>query len=287
MLEPLYVIFTNAMLWLYTVLGNNYVLALVALTVGVRLALMPLTVYQTKQQKQMQLLQPKVKEIQEKYKNEPQKMTEEFAKIGYNPASMLTGCLPLFLQLPILMAVYRSIERVMPNTPMRMLNLYESAWGWLFPNLSQLIPVEKHFLWMDLSQPERLFIPALGVGIPVLTGLVMLTTYLQQVVMMPPSQSTDPNDPTASTMKSMMITMPLMFGFMSLNFAAGLSVYFIVSNVATMLQSAWTNRANLYWQSVNLPGGLSFKFPIFPTTPVTQVPANNSKTVVKKSGKGK
>jgi len=116
MLEPLYVFFTNAMLWLYTVLGNNYVLALVVLTLLVRLALMPLSARQMTQQKQMQALQPKVKEIQDKYRNDPQKMQEEFQRIGYNPASMLLGCLPLLLQFPILIAMYRSIERVLQCT---------------------------------------------------------------------------------------------------------------------------------------------------------------------------
>jgi YidC/Oxa1 family membrane protein insertase len=287
MLEPLYVFFTNAMLWLYTVLGNNYVLALVVLTLLVRLALMPLSAQQMKQQKQMQAIQPKVKEVQEKYRNEPQKMQEEFQKIGYNPASMLLGCLPLLLQFPILIAMYRAIERVLPNTPMRLLSLYESSWSALFPNLPDLIPVNNHFLWMDLSQPESLFIPALGFGIPVLTILVVVTTFLQQLMIMPPATNADPNDPTASMSRNMMFTMPLMFGWMALSFASGLSIYFIVSNIATVLQSAWTNRENFYWQRFSL-GGVSIAFPSFPSQPVTQ-PAKGKEikpaTTTKKSAK--
>jgi YidC/Oxa1 family membrane protein insertase len=273
--------FTNILLFLYSNLGHSFVLAIFLVTVAVRLATLPLTNEQTKQQKKMQLIQPQIKEIQEKYKNDPQKMQQEFTKIGYNPFSMLSGCLPLLLQFPILIAMYQSIERALPTTPLRMVNLYQSAYPGWFPNLSSLIPVKNHFLWMTLSQPERLFLDWLPIGIPVLTIIVVVTTMLQQQMMTPATTSNDPNDQAASMQRSMMFTMPLMLGWFSLNYNAGLSIYFIVSNIATVLQYAFINRENFHWQQLRL-GGFNMPFPSFAATPVA-MPAKPAAVVNRKS----
>ncbi len=277
MLEPIIVLFTNVLLYLYGVLNNSMVLALVLLTVAVRAILIPLSVYQQKSQSKMQELQPQIKAIQEKHKDDPQKMQQELLAIGYNPASMLTGCLPLLIQFPILIAMYRCIERAIPDTPLRMVNLYNTVYPNLFDSFTRWVPVERNFLWMDLAQKERLFLDFLPFGIPVLAILVVITTVFQQKMMMP--NNVDPNDQTAQMQRSMMTTMPIMFGFISLQFAAGLSIYFVVANLVTMLQTAVVNRERFHWIEWSLPGGIAtFPFPSFAAEP-KELPKSTKATV--------
>lgn len=99
-----------------------------------------------------------------------------------------------------------------------------------------------------MGLPERTEI--LGVGIPVLALIVALTTYLQSKLTMPASAS--PNDQSAQTSRIMSIQMPIMLFLFSLNYASGLSIYFITSNLLGIAQYAATGRAN--WRSL-LPGG--------------------------------
>jgi YidC/Oxa1 family membrane protein insertase len=90
----------------------------------------------------------------------------------------------------------------------------------------------------------------LGFGLPTLALIVALTTYVQSKLTMP--ATTNPNDQTAQMTKMMSIYMPLMLGWFALNFASGISVYFITSNILGIVQYAATGRAN--WRNL-LPGG--------------------------------
>jgi YidC/Oxa1 family membrane protein insertase len=92
---------------------------------------------------------------------------------------------------------------------------------------------------MDLGQPERLFIN--GIGIPVLAILVTITTLIQSRIMQPPSQG---NDQAASMSNSMTMMMPLMMGWMAFQFSAGLALYFLISNLTTMVQYVAMGRAD-------------------------------------------
>jgi YidC/Oxa1 family membrane protein insertase len=96
---------TNALLWLYSILGNNFVLAIAIFTILIRLVTLPLNLRQQKSSLKMQEMQPEIQSIQKKYKDNPAKMQEEFQKLGYNPAESLLGCLPLLLQFPILIGL--------------------------------------------------------------------------------------------------------------------------------------------------------------------------------------
>ena len=100
---------TNALLLLYDLLSNNFVLAIAIFTVLIRLVTLPLNLRQQKSSIKMQEMQPQIQAIQKKYKDNPAKMQEEFKRIGYNPAESLAGCLPLLLQFPILIGLYRAI----------------------------------------------------------------------------------------------------------------------------------------------------------------------------------
>lgn len=225
---------TNLLLLLYDLLGNNFLLALIVFTALSRLVMLPLSFRQQKAMLRTQELQPQIQAIQKKYRDNPQKMQEELTKIGYNPAESLMGCLPLFLQMPIFFGLYSAIRYLLSSTPQGLYQLSERAYD--FINLAELLPVENKFGWLNLAQPDPLFI------LPVLVAGSM---YLQQKLMTPPTPAKKgaEEDPAAQMQKSMLTTMPLMFGFFALQFASGLSIYFIVSNLIGIAQS-WLMQRN-------------------------------------------
>ncbi|MCA9984852.1 MAG: membrane protein insertase YidC [Anaerolineales bacterium] len=221
-IEPM----VNALMWLYSLFNNNFVLALAVFTLAVRFAMLPMTLKQQKATMKQQEMQPQIQAIQKKYRDNPQKMQEEFQKIGYNPADTLMGCLPLVIQMPIFFGLYRAIFLIMGSTPLSVLQLTER----IYPSIASLVdlpnvlPITNNFLWLNMAQPDPLLI------LPI---LVAATMFLQQKLSMPPTQpnASDSDNPMANMSKQMMYTMPLMFGFFSLSFPSGLSVYFILSNL--------------------------------------------------------
>jgi YidC/Oxa1 family membrane protein insertase len=156
--------------------------------------------------KAMQELSPKMKKIQEKYKDNPQVMQQKIGALykdaGVNP---LAGCLPLLIQMPILMGMYYSLY-----------------------NFSYPTPESAYFLWMtSMSDPDPLYI------LPVLSAL---TTFLQQKM-----TTTDSNNPQ---MKMMMFIMPLFIGWISINFPSGLVLYWVTMNVVQIIQQWWMYRGD-------------------------------------------
>ncbi len=211
---------TNALMLLYGLLGNSYVLAIVALTLIIRLFTLPLTLRQQISAIKMAAMQPQIKALQEKYKNDPQTLSIEMRKLGFNP---LSGCLPLLIQFPILIGMYQAIIRTLAVTPLSLLELGSHVYGFL-PGLAQLVPIDSSLFGIfDLGQPDRFFI------IPI---LVVVSTYFANKVMTPPT-----TDPTMQQTNQMMqLMMPLMFGFFMLSTPVGLGIYWIVSNLVGVLQ---------------------------------------------------
>jgi YidC/Oxa1 family membrane protein insertase len=226
----------NALLMFYDFLGNNYVLAIAVFTIVIRLITLPLNIRQQKSMQQTQEMQPQIQAIQKKYKENPQRMQEEFKKIGYNPTDSLMGCLPLLIQMPILFGLYRAIIVTLGSTPQSLFELTQRTYPFL--DLTPLLPVANKFLWLNLGQPDPFF---------VLPVLVFGTMWLQQKLLTPQTQ-TDKNkkgkddNPAAAMSKSMQTTMPLMFGFFSLSFPAGLSIYFVLANVIGIGQGYYTRQ---------------------------------------------
>jgi YidC/Oxa1 family membrane protein insertase len=179
----------------------------------------------------MQELQPKIKEIQDKYKDNPEKMNAELAAIGFSPMTMMGGCLPMLIQFPFLIGLYQSITRVMAVSPLALVDLYHSIYPF-FPNVASLVPVNSHFLWLNLALPDPFL---------VLPALVFASTFISQKAITPPAPPAGGDNQTAQMTQSMGITMAVMFGFMSLQFASGLSIYFIVSNLISMVQYPLSN----------------------------------------------
>ena len=224
----------NALLWLYGVLGQNFTLAITVFTILIRLITLPLTMKQQQSTKAMQDLQKSKEflEMQKKYAKDKQGMQQAQMKLyqekGINP---LSGCLPTLIQLPVLFGLYQAINLVMATTPLQLFNLSLHVYPFL-PNAASLVPIGNLFLWLNLGQPDPLYI------LPV---LVAGTTWLQQKLITPPSTDAQ----SAQMAKTMGLTMPLMFGFFALQFPSGLSIYFIVSNLVGIGQYALTGNLQL------------------------------------------
>jgi YidC/Oxa1 family membrane protein insertase len=224
----------NGMLLLYQFLGNNLILAILVFTILIRLLTLPLNLRQQRSMMRTQQMQPQIQAIQKKYKDNPQKMQEEFSKIGYNPAESLTGCLPMLIQMPILFGMFTVFRIMLGTTPLALYELAERVYSGI--NLSAILPIDNTFLWWNLGQPDPFL---------VLPILVFATMFIQQKFMSPAKKNNSKgkqDDPSAAMTQSMQYTMPLMFGFFSLQFQAGLSIYFIFSNIIGILQGWYTRR---------------------------------------------
>lgn len=180
----------------------SYGWSIVLLTILVKMILYPLTVKQVKSMKAMQELSPKMKKIQEKYKDNPQLMQQKVAALykdaGVNP---LAGCLPLLIQMPILMGMYYSLYNFHFEEGM------------------------EAFFWLpSLSEPDPIYV------LPILSAL---TTFLQQK-----QTTTEMNQ----QMKIMMTVMPLFIGWISLQFPSGLVLYWVTMNITQIVQQWWMYR---------------------------------------------
>jgi YidC/Oxa1 family membrane protein insertase len=233
--------FVLALIWLYEVLGSSewsLVLSIAAVTIAVRILTVPLTLPSQRSMKknaeQMRELQPELDKLKTKYRNDAQtlqqKQLELYREQGINPLSSLAGCLPMLIQLPIIWAFYQSISRTLAYRPGEMLVLtqYLSA----VPRFMSLVPLPSQWLWFNLARPDVIILPILVAG----------STWLQQKLGTAATQATATDAQTAQMSQSMMITMPLMFGYLAMQMPAGLSIYFIVSNVVGIGVQWVTNR---------------------------------------------
>lgn len=213
---------------------NSPVIAIIIFTILVRLLMYPLNAQQMRSSKAMQELQPELKKLQEKYKNDREKLSQEqmrlYREAGVNP---LGGCLPLLIQLPVWIGLYQAINHALAATPLQLIDL---GGRFLIPGLDQLVPLNNVFLGMDLTQaPTPPANPVYALALP---ALVLVTTWMQSKMMTPPtppSEDGQPNQAAAMT-QSMTTIMPIMMGFFSLSFSVGLSIYFVVSNIFSIVQ---------------------------------------------------
>jgi YidC/Oxa1 family membrane protein insertase len=223
----------NVLLYIYDFVGHNFGIAIILFTILVRLVTYPLNAQQMKQTKAMQELQnsKKWQDIQKKYKDDKEKLAQEqmaiYKEMGVSPFG---SCLPTLIQFPIIIGLYQAIIRSLAVTPLQLLNLSKHI-----SDGAKLIPLNNIFLWMDLSLPEKDFgLSIAGFGIPILAIIVVATSYLQTKLMTPPS--TNPGDQSAQMSKAMGLYMPIFMGWLAYSFSSGLALYFVVSNLATILQ---------------------------------------------------
>jgi YidC/Oxa1 family membrane protein insertase len=240
--------FVTLLTFLYSIFNRDMVLAIIVFTILVRLLTFPLTAQQQRSSAAMQELQPELKKLQEKYKNDREKLAQEqmrlYREYGINP---LGGCLPMVIQFPIFIALYEAIMVSLATTPLQLINLSNRL---LIPGLNTVIPLENMWLGMNLSLAPNLGAVSLSnlmsifpVLLPV---LVVATTWLQFKVTMPPPTPSDDGKPNqaAAMSQSMGTIMPLMYGFFALSFSVGLSIYFIASNVIGIVQYALMGKAD-------------------------------------------
>lgn len=233
-LEPM----INLLVLLYSLLFNNFALAIVGLTILVRLITYPLTWKQLRSMRAMQELGPQLQALQKKYEKDREKLTQETMRLyrehGVNPAG---GCLPSLVQLPVWVGLYQAILQVLGETPEQLVNLSQHLYQslpFLYDVARKAIPLNSRFLWLNLAQPDPGLFPSLPVpfNVPVLVILVVATFWLQQKMSTVPSA--DPQQ--ASMNQTMGIMMPLMFGFFTLQVSSGLAIYWVVSGVLGIIQ---------------------------------------------------
>jgi YidC/Oxa1 family membrane protein insertase len=211
---------------------HNFALAIVILTVIIRLAMIPLYRAQLKSQSEMQKLQPKLAELKEKHRGDNQAMLlaqqQLYKEHGVSPAK---GCLPLLIQMPFLYALYYSFFNVLgAHTPAQMLkNINDSLYGFM-PHLTLSTLPDTHFFWANLAHADPLHI------LPVLAAVL---TFIQMRMAMPvrkPQARGATPDPTQTSMNTMQFAMPVMTLIFGLQFPAGLAMYWCVSTLFSAVQ---------------------------------------------------
>ena len=237
----------NSLVLLYSVFFSNFGVAIILFTVIVRAGMIPLSIKQSRSMKAMTSVQPKMKDLQERYKNDRQKLSQETMKLyrehGINPV----GCLgPLVVQMPIFLGLFWALRGTLPSTPERLADLSRHLYTWL-PMVHEAVPLDGTFLWLNLAEYSSANpIPFL---LPVLVGVSMFV--MQKMSAMP---STTPQQ--ESTNRMMLWLMPGMFGVFTLNFEAGLALYWIVSNIVGIViqgfVTGWTPLVDFAKSIVNL-----------------------------------
>ena len=213
-------------------LFGSFGLAIIVLTVFFNLALYPVTRKQMKATKAQQDLAPKLAEIRKKYAKDSQKLAQEQMKLYRESGISPAGCLlPMLIQMPLWIAFYQSIIRVTAASPESFVNLSGFLYHW--PLIFSALPVNTHFLWLNLAAPDVL--------LAILVGVAM---WVQQKMTV-----TTVGDPQAQAQaQTMQVMMPVMFAFISLSVASGLAVYWVVSNILRILMqyrySGWGNLAD-------------------------------------------
>ena len=205
----------NVLIVLNHYLFNSFGLAIIAVTIIVNTAMLPLTLKQIRASKAMQDLQPKIAELQKKYPKDKQKLAQEqmklFKESGVSPA----GCLlPLLIQMPVWIALFQSIMRVLAVIPENLAGLSKYLYSW--PIVYSTLPLQNNFLWFNLAVGD--------IFLAILVGGAM---WVQQKMVMAPAA-----DPRQQAQSSIMLwMMPIMFAFLATMFPSGLALFWVTSSI--------------------------------------------------------
>jgi YidC/Oxa1 family membrane protein insertase len=210
-------------------LTGNYGVAIILLTVLVKLILLPLTIKQTRSMIAMQKIQPEIKKLQEKYKDDKEKLSQEMMKFyKENKVNPLGGCLPLILQMPVFFALFTVLRKYLLTPPTIILGNTLAAMTAIpgfagLPGAYAGLPDVKQagFLWINnLADSTRIADPTF-----ILIILLAATTWYSQKQVM-----TDPRQ------KNMMIIMPLITAFIGWSLPAGVVLYWLTTNILQIIQ---------------------------------------------------
>jgi YidC/Oxa1 family membrane protein insertase len=218
--------------------GTAWVLSIIGLTLVVRAALIPLFVKQIKSSRNMQLIQPKVRELQKKYGHDRERLAQETMKLykdsGTNPFS---SCLPILLQMPIFLALFRILDQAARNP--------ETKRGLMTPELNEQLR-SAVFAGGKISDT---FLRADGVEVRVLAAVLVLamtlTTFLTQRQLMSKNMPADAlSGPYAQQQKMLLYVLPVVFAVGGIAFPVGVLFYWTTSNLWTMGQQFYVIRNN-------------------------------------------
>ena len=230
LLDPM----TNALIVLSNALFDNYGLAIIAFTLVIRFVTYPLTLRQLRTTRAMQEMQPRMQEIQKKYKDpkrRQQELMKVYREVGFNPL----GCLlPFVIQIPIWIALFQVVRRTLRETPEDLLGLSSHLYNWDF--ITTAVPLDRGFLWLDLGNPS----------FP-LAVLVALATFVQQKLSTARSVARD--DRSASMNRTMLWAMPLIFGWFTFTVPSGLGLYWLTTSIFTVITAYFYNGPeNFSWR---------------------------------------
>jgi len=217
--------------FLYSVIPN-YGIAIIGLTVLVRLALFPLTAKQARSMQKMQHVQPELKKLQAQYKNDRQKLNEEIMKFyKENQVNPMAGCLPLVFQMPVFFALFKVLSKPQDHLPADS-KLYEAFCG---GQVGECKPKGQSFLGMDLGEAASKISGGFTDALPyfLLIALVVVSGYLQ--FKQTQSRQTAQANPQMAIMGKIF---PVMFAFISYSLPSGVVLYFLVSNLWQIGQQA-------------------------------------------------
>ena len=261
-----------------TMAFGNYGLAIIIFTLFIKIVLLPLTIKQYRSTARMQEVQPLIQEIQKRYKNDKEKLNQELMKVyqenKVNPAG---GCLPLLVQMPILLSLYWVISKpllymlgktnevvqqlysfipeefpkIVGNPDITIINYFNTHKDKLVEVADLLKPEELinlNFLGLNLGiQPtfDASKAAALGFqffGLLLIPVLAALTTYISMKFSTPKTQQGSENQAATNMTNSMSMIMPFMTAFFTFNVPAGLGLYWITSNIMQILQQLYLNK---------------------------------------------
>ena len=232
--------------------GKSYIGAIILFTLAVMLALFPLTAKQTRSMVEMQRIQPEIKKLQAKFKDDRQALNEAmmglYKEHGVNP---LAGCLPLVIQAPVLLLLFNLLRGLTRTTEVDGRDVFDpdhlDESSALYESLRAEPNTEMLEKGIDLARSAADVFSKAGVidALPylLLVAATVATGVFQQHQMTrrnPPSNVTD--NPQAAAMQRVMKIMPWMFGIFSWSFQAALVIYFIVSNLFRIAQTAFLYR---------------------------------------------
>lgn len=226
----------NVLIVLSNVFFGSYGLAIIAFTLIARILTYPLVLRQLRTTRAMQEMQPRLQEIQKKYKDprrRQQEMMKLYRDVGFNPL----GCaVPLLVQLPIWIALFQVLRQSLGTTPEALFGLSGRLYDWSF--ITEAPPLDRAFLTLDLANPSLVLAILVGVG-----------TFVQQKLSTTRSVAKD--DRQASVNRTMIWIMPLMFGFFSLQVPSGLSLYWFVTTLFTIMAAyIYNGPKNFHWRQL-------------------------------------
>ena len=225
----------NSLLLLTNAVGGQFGIAIILFTIILRVATIPFTLRQLQSTKAMQEMQPRMQEIQKKYKD-PKRRQEETLKIyremGVNPL----GCfMPMAIQMLVFIALYRALAFVVGGSPESLVGLSQRVYPWSY--LTRSIPLEQTFLWLELGKPDKTYI------LPLLVGI---STYVQTRL----SQTTATTPQQQQQQQMMTWMMPLVLVWITLALPSGVGVYWVVSNVFQVFASYIVYGRRMSWRSL-------------------------------------